>query len=66
MSQIILPFPAIRPDHADLVGGKGLSLGLTATVGLPVPLHPGAERYYAEAEQQKPADQKSQGQPKSP
>ena len=38
----------------------------TATVGLPVPLHPGAERYYAEAEQQKPADQKSQGQPKSP
>lgn len=38
----------------------------TATIGLPVPLHPGAERYYAEAEQQKPADQKPQGQPKSP
>jgi len=38
----------------------------TATIGLPVPLHPGAERYYAEDEQQKPADQKSQGQPKSP
>jgi rifampicin phosphotransferase len=33
----ILPFPHVRPEHADLVGGKGLSLGLTATAGLPVP-----------------------------
>lgn len=33
----ILPFPQVRPEHADLVGGKGLSLGLTATAGLPVP-----------------------------
>ncbi len=38
----------------------------TATIGLPVPLHPGAERYYAEAEQQKPADQKPAAAPKSP
>ena len=37
----------------------------TATIGLPVPLHPGAERYYAEAEQQKPADQKPAAAPKS-
>jgi len=40
----------------------------TATVGLPVPLHPGAERYYAEAEQkqQKETDQKAKDRPKPP
>ena len=40
----------------------------TAAIGLPVPLHPGAERYYAEAEQQrrKDAEQKAKDAPKSP
>jgi TRAP transporter TAXI family solute receptor len=40
----------------------------TAAIGLPVPLHPGAERYYAEADQQrqKEADQKAKDKPKSP
>ena len=33
----ILPFARVRPADADLVGGKGLSLGLTAAAGLPVP-----------------------------
>src|SRR4051794_12562711 len=33
----ILPFARVRPADADLVGGKGLSLGLTASAGLPVP-----------------------------
>jgi phosphohistidine swiveling domain-containing protein len=33
----ILPFAQVHREHADLVGGKGLSLGLTATTGLPVP-----------------------------
>src|SRR5262245_32719733 len=33
----ILHFSQITPEHADLVGGKGLSLGLTACAGLPVP-----------------------------
>jgi TRAP transporter TAXI family solute receptor len=40
----------------------------TAAIGLPVPLHPGAERYYAEAEQkgQNNADAKAKEQTKSP
>ncbi len=33
----ILPFSQITSDSVDLVGGKGLSLGLTANAGLPVP-----------------------------
>jgi rifampicin phosphotransferase len=33
----ILPFARVRPADADLVGGKGLSLGLTESAGLPVP-----------------------------
>src|SRR5262245_55789549 len=33
----ILHFSQITPEHAELVGGKGLSLGLTACAGLPVP-----------------------------
>src|SRR4051812_23698038 len=33
----ILPFARVRPADADLVGGKGLSLALTASAGLPVP-----------------------------
>lgn len=33
----ILPFSRVTPAAADLVGGKGLSLGLTAGAGLPVP-----------------------------
>ena len=39
-----------------------------AAIGLPVPLHPGAERYYAEAEQkgQNNADAKAKEQTKSP
>jgi uncharacterized protein len=40
----------------------------TAAAGLPVPLHPGAERYYAEAEQKrrKEAEQAAKNPPKSP
>jgi pyruvate,water dikinase len=33
----ILSFADVRPEHAGLVGGKGLSLALTAAAGLPVP-----------------------------
>jgi len=33
----IVKFSQIAPAMADLVGGKGLSLGLTAAAGLPVP-----------------------------
>src|SRR5262245_16089159 len=33
----ILTFAQVRSDHASLVGGKGLSLALTAAAGLPVP-----------------------------
>ncbi|HEX3147154.1 MAG TPA: PEP/pyruvate-binding domain-containing protein [Gemmataceae bacterium] len=33
----ILTFAQVDKSHADLVGGKGLSLGLTASAGLPVP-----------------------------
>jgi pyruvate,water dikinase len=33
----ILPFSKVTPADADLVGGKGLSLALTAAAGLPVP-----------------------------
>src|SRR5204862_2835241 len=33
----ILTFAQVRGEHADLVGGKGLSLALTAAAGLPVP-----------------------------
>jgi pyruvate,water dikinase len=33
----ILSFADVRPAHAGLVGGKGLSLALTAGAGLPVP-----------------------------
>jgi rifampicin phosphotransferase len=33
----ILPFARITAEHGDLVGGKGLSLGLMAAAGLPVP-----------------------------
>src|SRR5438132_11046680 len=33
----ILPFVLVHSEHVDLVGGKGLSLGLMATAGLPVP-----------------------------
>ena len=33
----ILTFAQVEPTHTDLVGGKGLSLGLTAAAGLPVP-----------------------------
>ena len=33
----ILPFAQVRSEHAGLVGGKGLSLALTAAAGLPVP-----------------------------
>ena len=33
----ILAFAQVRPDHVHLVGGKGLSLALTAAAGLPVP-----------------------------
>lgn len=33
----IVPFSQITPSSAELVGGKGLSLGLTSTAGLPVP-----------------------------
>jgi rifampicin phosphotransferase len=33
----IIAFSRITTDSADLVGGKGLSLGLTANAGLPVP-----------------------------
>src|SRR5262245_39139623 len=33
----ILFFDQIAPDTANLVGGKGLSLGLTSNAGLPVP-----------------------------
>jgi pyruvate,water dikinase len=33
----ILPFDLINDTHSPLVGGKGLSLGKTASAGLPVP-----------------------------
>ncbi len=33
----ICTFDEIHPEHLDLVGGKGLSLGLMARAGLPVP-----------------------------
>lgn len=33
----IIDFASIQPDHSAEVGGKGLSLGLTAAAGLPVP-----------------------------
>src|SRR5271168_1353176 len=33
----VLPFDQIGPSDQDLVGGKGLSLGLMAAAGLPVP-----------------------------
>lgn len=33
----VLTFAEVRANHAELVGGKGLSLGLTAAAGLPVP-----------------------------
>jgi rifampicin phosphotransferase len=33
----ILTFAQVERTHGDLVGGKGLSLGLTAVAGLPVP-----------------------------
>jgi rifampicin phosphotransferase len=33
----ILTFAQVQSTHGDLVGGKGLSLGLTAAAGLPVP-----------------------------
>ncbi len=33
----LLTFDQIRPDDVETVGGKGLSLGLMATAGLPVP-----------------------------
>jgi pyruvate,water dikinase len=33
----IVPFSQITPSAAELVGGKGLSLGLTSIAGLPVP-----------------------------
>jgi pyruvate,water dikinase len=32
-----VPFDEVRPDDVDRVGGKGLSLGLLATAGLPIP-----------------------------
>src|SRR5947209_7210092 len=37
MASVIVTFDKIEPGDNDLVGGKGLSLGLLARAGLPVP-----------------------------